>query len=117
GRYAAQEQPGMFEWGKVAIDRIGKATFLPHLAEKPGFETAAAEDMVEDKSGDEIGIGALQPDAAKGDNRLRHLEFDRLAGAESPRLRVRHRHRVAPRRQARKRAIDQRGDLRRVDTA
>src|SRR6202171_3935430 len=117
GRNTAEEQPGMLERSKITIDRIGKPAFFPHLAEEPGFEAATAEDMVEDKGGDEVGIGALQSDAAEGDDGLRYLHFDRLGGAEPPRLRIRHRCRIVARRQASESAIDKHCDLCRVDVS
>jgi len=59
---------------ELRIDRIGKPALLAHLAKETCRKNAAAQNMVDDRRGDEVRVFAGYPLAAETDCRLRHVD-------------------------------------------
>ena len=66
----------VIERQQVGIDRIGEAALLAHFLVEPRGERAAAQDVIDDEGGDEVGVLARNAGAAESHHRLRHVEFD-----------------------------------------
>ena len=82
-------QPAVIERHQVGGDAIGEAALLAHLLGEPRGEAAAAEDVVHDIGGEEIGIVALDAVMAEQHHALRDVAIDDDGRAAGPPVRPR----------------------------
>ena len=117
GGGAADHDGGAPEPDQAVGDAVGQPALFAHFPVKPRREGAAAEDVIDDIAGHEIGIVAGEALPAEVDHRLRHVEIDHDAAAEPARRGVGDRLEVVLRRQAGEGAVDQRAGGLGVDVA
>src|SRR5258707_4129558 len=72
----AEQQRGAIEPEEAVGDAVSEAALLPDLDIKPRGERAAAENVIDDIGGHEIGIAAGYSRPAEIHYRLRHIEMD-----------------------------------------
>src|SRR5207245_9984905 len=79
----AEQQRAAIEPKEAARDAVSEPARLPHLEIKRRGERAAAENVVDDIGGHEIGIAAGNARPAEIHHCLRHVEIDDDAAAQS----------------------------------
>ena len=75
-RHRTHDEAGVIQRHQVGGDGIGEAALLPHLLGEPRRETAAAEDVVHDIGGEEIGIVPLEAFMAEQHHALGDIAVD-----------------------------------------
>ncbi len=108
GRGAADQHGGMIEPDQAVGDRIDQAALLAHFLIEARVRRAAAENVIDEIGGHEIGILARDAGTAEIDHRLRHVERDIDAAAEPLRRGVLDRHQIRLFRQRAEHAIEER---------
>ena len=117
GRHAADEDRPVLVGIEVGMDRIGEAALLAHLFHQPRGEAAAADDVVEHISGDEVGVFPRDAAMAELRHRLRHVHLDDLLRRAERRIGVGHRGELGTSRERAEDMVKRLAERRSVDVA